>query len=138
MHIPLDLIEGSHLVSAILLEVPNMAANSHEINKKIISKRLRKLMSYWEDSDFKGPPETLSEHLLAAARALTKGFFLLLFYFIFIFIILLFIFFLLFYYFIFIILLFIFIILLFYYFNFYFIFFNLFSIYFFSFFIFFF
>ena len=73
MHIHLDLIEAFHLLSSVILEIPNMAANVHDINKKVISKYLRKIMQYWEDSEYKGPPESNKDFIVAAARALQKG-----------------------------------------------------------------
>lgn len=42
MHINLDLLECCHLTSAMLLEVPNMAQESTELRRRIISKHFRR------------------------------------------------------------------------------------------------
>jgi translation initiation factor 3 subunit C len=73
MHINLDLIECVYLISAMLLEVPNMAANPHDTRKKIISKQFRKVMDYADRQVFSGPPENSREHVIAASRSLAKG-----------------------------------------------------------------
>ena len=54
MHIHLDLLECVYLLSSLLLEVPNMAANVHEIRPKIISKPFRKMLEYNEKQIFNG------------------------------------------------------------------------------------
>ncbi|CEG44851.1 eukaryotic translation initiation factor 3 subunit c-like [Plasmopara halstedii] len=73
MHINLDLLETCHLVSAMLLEVPNMVNARLSDRKRMVSKAFRKLLEFHERLVFEGPPENPRDHVVAAAKLLAQG-----------------------------------------------------------------
>lgn len=54
MHVNLELLECVYLVSAMLLEIPNMALYSHDSRRKMISKQFRRMMEFNERQVFIG------------------------------------------------------------------------------------
>lgn len=73
MHINIDLLEFVYLTSAMLLEVPNMAANVHDSRKRVVSKTFRKTLENSERQTFTGPPENTKDHVIAASKALIQA-----------------------------------------------------------------
>lgn len=79
MHINLELLETSHLIAAMMLEVPAMAAERYsrgglsDDRGRVMSKYLRRLLDLHERQVFAGPPETTRDFVVAAARALSRG-----------------------------------------------------------------
>ena len=78
MHINLDLLEACHLISAMLLEVPNMAAaavdgDSGYSRRRVISRTFRKFHDQATLQVFDGPPEQTRDFVMRSARALMKG-----------------------------------------------------------------
>ncbi|KAJ3380657.1 Translation initiation factor 3 subunit c [Lobulomyces angularis] len=73
MHINLELMEAVYLTGSMLLEIPNMAQNSHDSRKKVISKNFRRMLDYNERQVFNGPPENTRDHIMGAAKAMAIG-----------------------------------------------------------------
>eukprot|EP00613_Pedinella_sp_CCMP2098_P076133 CAMPEP_0171939554 /NCGR_PEP_ID=MMETSP0993-20121228/36399_1 /TAXON_ID=483369 /ORGANISM="non described non described, Strain CCMP2098" /LENGTH=957 /DNA_ID=CAMNT_0012581419 /DNA_START=43 /DNA_END=2912 /DNA_ORIENTATION=- len=74
MHINQDLLEACHLISAMLLEVPNMATEEVTSERpRVISRHFRKHMEFMERQVFTGPPENTRDHVLMAAKSLMTG-----------------------------------------------------------------
>jgi translation initiation factor 3 subunit C len=77
-HINLDLLEAAHLISAMFLEVPNMAAagvdeNSNSRRARVISRTFRKYHDIYDRQVFTGPPEQTRDFVMTATKALMKG-----------------------------------------------------------------
>ena len=71
MHINQDLLDCCHLVSAMFLELPNIARSN--VQSQIISRTFRKYLNGYSNQVFTGPPENTREHVLASAKALLVG-----------------------------------------------------------------
>jgi len=74
MHINLEVLESAHHISAMLLEVPNMAMQAIDPNnKRIVSRLLRRSLEHYDKQLFTGPPENAKEAVVVAAKALQSG-----------------------------------------------------------------
>ncbi|CAI5992605.1 unnamed protein product [Closterium sp. NIES-64] len=59
MHVNLELLEAVHLLCAMLLEVPSLAAHSTDGRRRVISKNFRRLLDMYERQTFTGPPDAV-------------------------------------------------------------------------------
>jgi len=73
MHINLELLECTYLVSAMLLEIPYMAAHEFDARRRMISKNFHHVLRVSERQPLVGPPESMREHLVAASKAMKQG-----------------------------------------------------------------
>jgi len=74
MHINLELLECVYLVSAMLMEVPYMAAHEFDARRRMISKSFHyQLRNSALKYDLLGPPELMREHVVAASKAMRRG-----------------------------------------------------------------
>ncbi|GFO43165.1 eukaryotic translation initiation factor 3 subunit c [Plakobranchus ocellatus] len=72
-HINLELLECVYLVSAMLIEIPFMAAHELELRKRLISKNFHHVLKMSERQTLTGPPESMREHVVAASKAMKNG-----------------------------------------------------------------
>lgn len=73
MHINLELLECVYLVSAMLIEIPYMAAQEVDYRRRMISKNFYYRLRESDRQPLIGPPESMREHVVAAAKAMKKG-----------------------------------------------------------------
>uniref|UniRef100_UPI000EF4CF26 eukaryotic translation initiation factor 3 subunit C n=1 Tax=Ciona intestinalis TaxID=7719 RepID=UPI000EF4CF26 len=73
MHINLELLECVYLVSAMLLEIPYVAAHEFDARRRMISKQFHHQLRVSERQSLLGPPDNMREHVVAAAKALKMG-----------------------------------------------------------------
>ncbi|KXJ27749.1 eukaryotic translation initiation factor 3 subunit C-like protein [Exaiptasia diaphana] len=73
MHINLELLECVYLTSAMLMEVPYMAAHAHDLRRRIISKSFHYQLRLSDKQTLVGPPESMREHVVAASKAMMTG-----------------------------------------------------------------
>ncbi|GIY08831.1 eukaryotic translation initiation factor 3 subunit C [Caerostris extrusa] len=72
-HINLEMLECVYLVSAMLLEIPYMAAHELEGRRRMISKSFHHQLRNSERQPLVGPPESMREHVVAASKAMRIG-----------------------------------------------------------------
>jgi len=64
MQIPLDHLDAAHLISAMLLESPNiLIQQQNPSHRRLISKALRKHLDQMDRNVFQTPPETTREYV---------------------------------------------------------------------------
>lgn len=73
MHINLELLECVYLVSAMLIEIPYMAAHEFDARRRMISKTFYQQLRSSERQSLVGPPESMREHVVAASKAMRQG-----------------------------------------------------------------
>ncbi|KYO41055.1 eukaryotic translation initiation factor 3 subunit C-like protein [Alligator mississippiensis] len=73
MHVNLELLECVYLVSAMLLEIPYMAAHELDARRRMISKQFHHQLRVGERQPLLGPPESMREHVVAASKAMKMG-----------------------------------------------------------------
>jgi len=73
MHINLELIECVYLTSAMLLEIPYMAAHEFDYRRRLISKSFHYQLRMSDKQALVGPPESMREHIVAASKVMKKG-----------------------------------------------------------------
>lgn len=74
-HINLELLEVAYLVASMLVEVPQIALETYDPERKrdIKSRMFRRSLDYHEKQIFAGPPENKRDHVVQAAKALQQG-----------------------------------------------------------------
>jgi len=72
-HINLEMLECVYLVSAMLIEIPYMAAHEFDARRRMISKSFHHQLKNSERQSLVGPPESMREHVVAASKAMRNG-----------------------------------------------------------------
>lgn len=73
VHINLELLECAYLTSAMLLEIPYMAAHEFDYRRRIISKSFQYQLRLSDKQALVGPAESMREHIVAASKAMKTG-----------------------------------------------------------------
>uniref|UniRef100_A0A3Q3GCS6 Eukaryotic translation initiation factor 3 subunit C n=1 Tax=Labrus bergylta TaxID=56723 RepID=A0A3Q3GCS6_9LABR len=73
MHINLELLECVYLVSAMLLEIPYMAAHEFDARRRMISKQFHHQLRVGERQPLLGMKQSMREHVVAASKAMKMG-----------------------------------------------------------------
>ena len=73
MHINLQLLECVYMLTAMLLEIPNIAENQFLVNKKVVSKNFKKLIEQYDSKAFQLAPENYRDNIVYAAKQLNKS-----------------------------------------------------------------
>merc|ERR1719210_1757360 len=65
--------ECVYLVSAMLIEIPYLAAHEYDARRRMISKSYYQQLRSSERQALVGPPESMREHVVAASKAMRNG-----------------------------------------------------------------
>jgi len=68
MHINLHQLDCIYMITAMLLEIPNIAENQYSVNKKVISKNFKKLIDSYDAKAFYLAAENYRDNLVFAAK----------------------------------------------------------------------
>jgi translation initiation factor 3 subunit C len=71
LHIAPDLLDAVHVLSAMIMEIPYIAANDR---RHVINRNFRRLWENYNKQPFNGPPDTTRDCAMAASKALSNGF----------------------------------------------------------------
>lgn len=75
MHINLELLECVFMTSSLLIEIPSLAASntSKDSKRKTPIKSFKSKLEFHDKQYFTGPPESIKDHIIHAAKALQRG-----------------------------------------------------------------
>ena len=73
MQINIQFLECVYLISAMILEIPNIAENQYLVNKRVISKNFKRLIEMYDSKAFQLAPENQRDHIVYAAKLLNKS-----------------------------------------------------------------
>ena len=73
MHINMQQLDCVYMISAMLLEIPNVAENQFSVNKRIISKNFKKLIDLYDQKAFQQAAENSRDNLVQAAKELNRS-----------------------------------------------------------------
>jgi len=73
MHMSLDMLESVHLMSAMFVEVPNLALYGADNKRRVISKMFRRMFDHHSRQAFNGPPENTRDLIMGSTKALRTG-----------------------------------------------------------------
>lgn len=73
MQINLQQLDCVYMISAMLLEIPNIAENQFLVNKRVISKNFKKLIEQYDAKAFQLAPENYRDQIVYAAKQLNKS-----------------------------------------------------------------
>ena len=74
MSINLQTLESIHYITSMLLEIPMLSENQHQMSRTIVSRQYRKLIEHYDNKQaFVLAAEQTKDHIVFAARALNKS-----------------------------------------------------------------
>lgn len=72
-YINMEVLDACHMTSAMLLEVPNLAASATDHKRRTISKNYRKSLEHYDRQVSTGPPDNVRDSVIVAGKAMTAG-----------------------------------------------------------------
>lgn len=73
LHISMEYLDAVHVLSAMILEIPNIVVEQSDDRRFVISRNFRKQWDAYIKNPFNGSPETTRDCAMAASRALFEG-----------------------------------------------------------------
>jgi len=67
------LLDSAHLITAMLVEIPQLSTVNYQNHRKVLNKNFRKMIDSYDSRPFHIAPETYKDYIVNAAHSLSRA-----------------------------------------------------------------